>query len=67
MGHYINWVELYAGDRYIGKVEFAPVVSDGYEFNLKVSLEESGNLVARSFCNLHGLWEGKGRKVTVTG
>ncbi len=65
LSHYITWIELYAGDRYLGKIEFAPVVSDGYKVRLSVTLEKSATLRARSFCNLHGLWEGKAKKVTV--
>lgn len=65
LSHYITWIELYAGERYLGKIEFAPVVSDGYRARLSVTLEKSATLRARSFCNLHGLWEGKGKKVKV--
>jgi len=65
LAHYINWIELYAGERYIGKIEFAPVVSNGYKAKLSVTLEKSATLRARAFCNLHGLWEGKGTQVTV--
>lgn len=65
LSHFINWVELYAGERYIGKIEFAPMVSNGYKANLSMTIERSTTLRARAFCNLHGLWEGKGKKVIV--
>lgn len=65
LAHYINWIELYAGERYVGKIEFAPVVSNGYKAKLSVTLEKSATLRARAFCNLHGSWEGKGTQVTV--
>lgn len=65
LGHWITWLELYVGERYIGKVEFAPEVSNGYKVFMTIALKESGNLRARAFCNLHGLWEGKGKPVSV--
>jgi superoxide reductase len=65
LSHYITWIELYAGERYIGKIEFAPVVSNGYKAKLHVTLEKPAALRARAFCNLHGLWEGQEKKVTV--
>jgi len=65
LSHYINWVELYAGERPIGKINFAPVMSNGYNVKISITLQESTTLRARAFCNLHGLWEGQGEKVTV--
>ena len=65
LSHYITWIELYAGERYIGKIEFAPVVSNGYKAKLHVTLDKSATLRAWAFCNLHGLWEGQAKKVTV--
>ncbi|MEM1588754.1 MAG: class II SORL domain-containing protein [Candidatus Bathyarchaeia archaeon] len=70
LGHWINWVELYAGEIPIAKVNFAPVVSNGYEVTFKISLEESTILKAREYCNLHGVWEGDeitggAKKITV--
>jgi len=63
LGHWINWLALYAGERVISRVEFAPEVSDGYTVNLTVTLNESATLRAQAFCNLHGVWEGKAKKV----
>jgi superoxide reductase len=65
LSHYITWIELYAGERYIGKIEFAPVVSNGYKAKLHVTLEKPAALRARAFCNLHGLWEGQEKKITI--
>ncbi len=65
LGHWINWVELYAGERLISKIEFEPEMCDGYVVNLNVTLDETATLRAREFCNLHGLWEGKEKKVRV--
>lgn len=65
LGHWINWVEIYAGERLISRFGFAPELCDGYVVNLNVTLNESTTLRARAFCNLHGVWEGKQRKVIV--
>ncbi len=65
LGHWINWVELYAGERWISKVEFAPEMCDGYVVTLNVTLNETATLRVREFCNLHGLWEGREKKVIV--
>jgi len=65
LGHWINWVELYAGERLISKVDFAPEMCDGYMMTLNVTLDEAATLRAREFCNLHGVWEGKEKAVIV--
>jgi len=65
LGHWINWVELYAGERTISRVEFAPEMCDGYVSTLNVTLSETATLRAREFCNLHGVWEGREKKVIV--
>lgn len=64
LSHYITWIELYAGERYIGKIEFAPIVSNGYKAKLYITLDKPATLRAWAFCNLHGLWEGREKKVT---
>ena len=65
LGHWINWVELFAGERLISRVEFAPEMCNGYVVTLNTTLNESTTLNARGFCNLHGVWEGKEKKVAV--
>ncbi len=65
LGHWINWVELYAEERLISRVEFEPEMCDGYVVNLNVTLNETTILRAREFCNLHGVWEGKEKKVAI--
>jgi superoxide reductase len=56
LGHWINWVEIYAGERLLGRTEFAPVVSQP-DATLHVTLEEPKTLRVLAFCNLHGVWE----------
>ncbi len=65
LSHWINWVALYAGERLISKVEFGAELSDQYVVNLNVTLNETATLRAQEFCNLHGVWEGKEKKVMV--
>ena len=58
-GHFIEWIELYCGDTFLGRVNF----SGGISFPLatfKVRLNHAhGPLKAWGKCNLHGLWENK--------
>jgi|Deesub1362B_J571_1020462.scaffolds.fasta_scaffold00545_1 superoxide reductase len=55
-GHFIMWTELYAGDRFLGRTQFAPVTTEP-ETCFIVSLNKSAELIAYSMCNLHGLWK----------
>jgi len=65
LSHWINWVALYAGKRLISRVEFGSELSDKYVVTINVTLNESATLRAQEFCNLHGVWEGKTKKITV--
>ena len=65
LSHWINWVALYAGERLISRTEFGAELSDGYVITLNVTLNASATLRAQEFCNLHGVWEGKTKQVTV--
>jgi superoxide reductase len=65
LSHWINWVALYAGERLVSKVEFGAELSDQYVVNVNVTLTETATLRAQEFCNLHGVWEGKEKKVLV--
>ena len=49
--HYIEWVELSA-DNMVYKQYLKPGIKPQAELNLKVN-----KVVARAYCNLHGLWE----------
>ena len=65
LSHWINWVALYAGERLISRIEFGSELSDGYVVSLNVTLSQSATLRAQEFCNLHGVWEGKTKPITV--
>lgn len=55
-GHFIMWSELYAGDRFLGRMNFAPGITEP-EVCFRISLEKNEELIAYSMCNLHGLWK----------
>ena len=65
LSHWINWIALYAGERLISRVELGAELTNGYVITLHVTLKETANLRAQEFCNLHGVWEGKTKQVTV--
>lgn len=50
--HYIEWIEIIDGDK--AERQF---LNPG-EAPEAVFKTESGNVVAREYCNLHGLWKG---------
>jgi superoxide reductase len=57
--HFIEWIELYSGDTFLGRSHF----SGGSSYptaTFKVKLSHAhGPLKVWGKCNLHGLWEGK--------
>lgn len=65
LSHWINWITLYAGERVISRTEFGAELTDKYEVTVNVTLKEPTVLRAQEFCNLHGVWEGKPKKVSV--
>ena len=59
--HHIAWIDLYVrvGEKpliHLGRFEFAPTFTDPIA-KTKIKLDESAQLIAVSYCNLHGLWE----------
>ncbi len=55
--HYIQAIELFAGNEPVGRVELGPLAVPKAVFFS--SLDKSVTLVARAYCNLHGLWESR--------
>jgi superoxide reductase len=56
-GHFIEWIELYCGDTFLGRASYSggasyPVAT----FLVKLS-HAHGPLKVWEKCNLHGLWE----------
>lgn len=60
LGHWINSVAVYAGDRPLARVEFAPAVSRPH-VTLSLILEESATLSVVASCNMHGVWQSTAR------
>jgi superoxide reductase len=60
LGHWINSVALYVGDRPLARVEFAPAVSQP-QVTLSLILEESATLRVVASCNMHGVWQSTAR------
>lgn len=57
-GHFIEWVELYCGDTFLGRASYSGGTSYPVaKFKVKLS-HAHGPLKAWSKCNLHGIWEG---------
>jgi superoxide reductase len=56
--HYIHWVDLFAGNAPLGRVEFWPEVNVP-QATFTVKLDKPVTLIAREYCNMHGLWESR--------
>ena len=56
--HFIQWVELYSGDTFLGRQEFTPGITEPIA-KFTVKLEHLHTLRAIERCNIHGLWAGK--------
>ena len=55
--HFIEWIELYCGDTFLGRVSYSGGTSYPEAcFRVKLS-HAHGPLKAWGKCNLHGLWE----------
>lgn len=54
--HFIQNVELYAGEAFLARCDFTPTVS-GTPMRITLKLNYDTPLCARSRCNLHGVWE----------
>ncbi len=53
--HWIDFIELYADDKLVGKSALEPEISRGAA-SFAVKLDNVKVLKARSGCNLHGIW-----------
>ncbi len=53
--HWIDFIELYADDKLVGKNTLEPEISRGAT-SFAVKLDGVKTLKARSGCNLHGIW-----------
>lgn len=53
--HFIDWIELYAGDAPIARFDLSPVATDPVVC-VVVAVDPGTVLRAVEHCNLHGLW-----------
>lgn len=57
-GHFIEWIELYCGDTFLGRINYSGGTSYPTAV-FRVKLDHAhGPIKAWEKCNLHGLWEG---------
>ncbi|WP_309492843.1 class II SORL domain-containing protein [Candidatus Hecatella orcuttiae] len=56
-GHYIEFIELYAGDTFLTRVDLIPERT-APKITIPISLTHAHPLRAFERCNLHGTWEG---------
>ena len=57
-GHFIDFIELYAGHTYLARMDFTPKIT-GPSMTVSVALDHiHGELRAFGHCNLHGTWVG---------
>ena len=54
--HWIDYIELWADNKLVGKNELQPVISRGYT-TFKINTKDVKKLTAVAGCNLHGIWE----------
>ncbi len=54
--HYIQWIELFAGEAYLARFDFTPTVS-GSPVVITLKLNQDTTLRTITRCNIHGLWE----------
>ena len=56
-GHFVEWIELYCGDTFLGEAYFSGGISKPVSV-FKVKLTHAhGPIQAWAKCNLHGLWK----------
>jgi len=55
-GHFIQWIELYSGDTFLGRADFASERTNPKAV-FTVKLDHIHPLKALGHCNLHGTWE----------
>lgn len=54
--HWIDYIELWADKKLVGRTELQPTISRGFD-SYKVNLVGYKKLTAIAGCNLHGIWE----------
>lgn len=55
-GHFIQWIELYSGDTFLGRADFASERTQPKAL-FSIKLDHLHPLRALAQCNMHGTWE----------
>lgn len=63
-GHFIEWIELYSGDTFLARTDLVPRLTSP-KVSLTVSLDHEHFLVAKTRCNMHGVWQSSPLQITV--
>lgn len=63
-GHFIQWIEFYSGETFIGRVDLTSERSDP-TVSFRVRLDHGHPLVAFVHCNLHGTWASFEKEIEV--
>ncbi|MFB6075940.1 MAG: desulfoferrodoxin family protein [Candidatus Aenigmatarchaeota archaeon] len=56
--HFIQWIELYSGETFLGRIDFASGRTEPKTI-FEVNLDHLHDLKALAHCNMHGTWENK--------
>jgi len=63
--HYIQNIDLFVGNEPAGHIEFRPKTAMAKAV-FYIRLDKPATLIARTYCNLHGLWESRCEITSVT-
>ena len=63
-GHFIEWIELYSGNTFLARVDLIPRMTSP-EISFTVSLDHEHALVAKTRCNMHGVWQSSPFEITL--
>ncbi|MFC2168741.1 class II SORL domain-containing protein [Acidobacteriota bacterium] len=63
-GHFIEWIELYSGDTFLARLDLVPRLTSPTA-SFTVSLDHEHSLVAKTRCNMHGVWQSAPTEISV--
>jgi superoxide reductase len=63
-GHYIEWIELYSGDTFLARTDLIPHLTSP-KVSFTVALDHEHPLIARTRCNMHGVWQSSPFQIAV--
>jgi superoxide reductase len=54
--HFIEWIEMFSGETFLARLDLIPKLTEP-KAKLTIALDHNHPLVAKTRCNLHGLWQ----------